>query len=867
MYAANLRKDSTQEQVYKVVTKNTSTLSSIPGKRVKEDVYKAVTGKTSTFSSILGGCANIRKRVEEEVDEILDKEGYSLEELLDEEETIQECKALNSRLINFLRERSQVEQLLRYIVEEVSEEAESKRAFKFPFISCEIFTCEIDVILKALVDDEELMNLLFSFLEPTRPHSASLAGYFSKVIVCLMLRKTVPLMNYVQAHPDIIRQLVDLIGITSIMEVLVRLVGADDHMYSNFMDVMQWLADSNLLEMIVDKLSPSSPPEVHANAAETLCSISRSAPSALAIKLSSPSFVARIFGHALEDSQSKSGLVHSLSVCICLLDPKRSVSSPWLHSMRSQYMYEPPIPINPETLNAMLPKLGDLLTLLNVSSDEKVLPTTYGELRPPLGTYRLKIVEFIAVLLCTGNEIVEKELVCSGAIKKILDLFFWYPFNNALHHNVDTIISSCLESKNNSLISHIFRDCNLAGKILQLEGKSVISCDSDQPTISAPGRQAPRAGNLGHITRISNKLVQLGNGNQEIQSYLQENDEWVNWQTSVLQERNTVENIYHWGCGRPTALQDRTRDSDDDELHDRDYDVAALANNLSQVFRYSMYENDDDEEVHGSLERDDEDVYFDDESAEVVISSLRLGDEQESLFTNSNWFTSQDDRNDDGPQSTSPEKMDEISLNEPTNGGNTSGSDDEVVVGEDEELVVNNTALLDEASKSTSGFSNGFAENTSMDRDTNLQDEKPTASDDLGELSNVQVSGSNWNPFNENNKPGTDISTPTENGNVVDEEIAPASPMDSTDGPVGTSIVPSLFEEDVEFVGLDSEGIDKAIEHVLEEGTGVEAGPLKTNQTYNSPEYENSEEDDAGMLELNDTNYWRVDQEVAVVQP
>ncbi|GKD82273.1 serine/threonine-protein phosphatase 6 regulatory subunit 3-like protein [Tanacetum coccineum] len=49
---------------------------------------------------------------------------------------------------------------------------------------------------------------------------------------------------------------------------------------------------------------------------------------------------------------------------------------------------------------------------------------------------------------------------------------------------------------------------------------------------------------------------------------------------------------------------------------------------------------------HGSLERDDEDVYFDDESVEVVISSLRLGDDQESgsLFTNSNWFAFEEER-------------------------------------------------------------------------------------------------------------------------------------------------------------------------------------------------------------------------------
>ena len=43
---------------------------------------------------------------------------------------------------------------------------------------------------------------------------------------------------------------------------------------------------------------------------------------------------------------------------------------------------------------------------------------------------------------------------------------------------------------------------------------------------------------------------------------------------------------------RPTTLQDRTRDSDDDDYQDRDYDVAALANNLSQAFKYGIYSND-----------------------------------------------------------------------------------------------------------------------------------------------------------------------------------------------------------------------------------------------------------------------------------
>ena len=34
---------------------------------------------------------------------------------------------------------------------------------------------------------------------------------------------------------------------------------------------------------------------------------------------------------------------------------------------------------------------GELLMLLSVASDSTVLPTTYGELRPPLGKHRLKV--------------------------------------------------------------------------------------------------------------------------------------------------------------------------------------------------------------------------------------------------------------------------------------------------------------------------------------------------------------------------------------------------------------------------------------------------------------------------------------------
>ncbi|GJN26423.1 hypothetical protein PR202_gb14351 [Eleusine coracana subsp. coracana] len=556
------------------------------------------------------------------VDTILDKENFKLEDLLDEDEIIQECKSLNTRLINFLRDKVQVEQLLRYIVEEAPEDAEKKRIFRFPFIACEIFTCEVDVIMKTLVEDEDLMNLLFSFLNSDHPRGTLSAGYFAKVVICLMLRKTPSLVNYVQSHPKIISQLVDLIGITSIME------------------------DS---------------PEVHANAAEILCAITRYAPPALAAKISSPSFVGRLFQHAFEDSRPKSVLVHSLSVCISLLDPKRLVSASY-QAFRSQLSHGALVTASPETVNGMLENLGDLLKLLDVSSAENVLPTTYGSLQPPLGKHRLKIVEFISVLLSIGSEAAEKQLIQLGAIKHAIDLFFEYPFNNFLHHHVENIIVSCLESKQDHLIGHVLDECKLLVRILEAEKNSALSTDLTKHTLPSEGRFPPRVGNVGHMTRIANKLIQLANSNIAVKSHLQQTSGWIEWHASILTKRNALENVYQWACGRPTSLQDRGRDSDDEDFRDRDYDVAALASNLSQAFKYGIYSNEDIDEVsiiflssilttkelvaQVSLERDDEDVYFDDESAEVVISSLRLGDEQDSgsLFTNSNWFAFDEDK-------------------------------------------------------------------------------------------------------------------------------------------------------------------------------------------------------------------------------
>ncbi len=69
-----------------------------------------------------------------------------------------------------------------------------------------------------------------------------LAGYFSRVMGSLLLRRTQDIMQYLQRHQDLLARLVAHVDCTSIAEVLVRLVGADEQRAFLSTNHLQWLS-------------------------------------------------------------------------------------------------------------------------------------------------------------------------------------------------------------------------------------------------------------------------------------------------------------------------------------------------------------------------------------------------------------------------------------------------------------------------------------------------------------------------------------------------------------------------------------------------------------------------------------------------
>ncbi|CAJ2667495.1 unnamed protein product [Trifolium pratense] len=120
---------------------------------------------------------------------------------------------------------------------------------------------------------------------------------------------------------------------------------------------------------------------------------------------------------------------------------------------------------------------GDLLVPLDVSSDDKVLPTTYGI---ETSTWQASIEGMV-------------------------------PYHNALHHHIESIILSCLESKADAIVDHL----------LQVDKQCVLCAEGNQRTVPAAGKRATRVGNIDHITRVANKLIHLVHNQSHILAHLQ----------------------------------------------------------------------------------------------------------------------------------------------------------------------------------------------------------------------------------------------------------------------------------------------------------------------------------------------------------
>lgn len=596
-----------------------------------------------------------------------------------------------------------MDKLVRYLVEPPPENADPKRSFKYPFTACEIFCCEVEGIFNTLLENEDVLAQLFSLLQAPRPLNCMLAGYFSRVMGSLLLRRTQDIMQYLQKHQELLLQLVEHVDTTSIAEVLVRLVGADEQRAFLSTNHLQWLSDTNLLYLLLDKLQPGQPVEAQSNAAEILAALAQSQVSPLTRNLAEPQFLELLVERALRhpapaapaaasaqtdappaaaqhgseppaaaepassepgsgaaadagksaadgeataadaapkgkdakpaagaesaapaaacsgadasavasdlgSSNSSSAMMHALNVCIALVEPLPPTPE---QQAAAQGLGLGPLPtpaidaaaveihaaMRAQAIQCISKSIDRLVALLEAVDADRQLPTSYGLLRPPVGLARLKAVELLAALLHSGDEAAECAVMSTRGVQRSMQLFLQFPFNNVLHRHVATLVTA-VDQGSARLAEFLVKDCGLLGWLADAPTE-IVPLRRPGDTRSEEERKPLRAGYVGHITQISNCLIQLANdGQQQLRTAMDTEERWQQFVKERLEPRNAEENVFAWKCGRPT-VHEPVVDSEAD-MFQTDLDFGSME---SEAFtrdvyqRYGVFASHEDEEV------------------------------------------------------------------------------------------------------------------------------------------------------------------------------------------------------------------------------------------------------------------------------
>lgn len=341
---------------------------------------------------------------------------------------------------------------------------------RFSFTACEILCCELDDVLSSLITDAELMCQLFSLLDQPAPLNSTLAGYFGRVVGSLLSKRPQQMHEYLEAHRGILDKLVTHVDTTSTVEVILRLIGADDLAAANSGDHATWLGETSLMRQLLDALCvpPAGSNKLErlqraaqANIGNILVAVAHSQCVPMFQQLTQPDYLQQLLeaASAPRDAQHCDVLQPVLLVCIALLD-SRGPRPPLAAAPMAFGVIQPfePSP-DPEVLearaaaraavaNEIVHFVPHFTALLDNASQtggaEAATAQPYGMLKPPLGRQRIAIIELGKALLRTEEPAAIRAIVRSQFIPKAMELFCAYPFNNILHLHVRDILAALI---------------------------------------------------------------------------------------------------------------------------------------------------------------------------------------------------------------------------------------------------------------------------------------------------------------------------------------------------------------------------------------------------------------------------------------
>ncbi|XP_076040468.1 phosphatase 6 regulatory subunit 1-like protein fmt isoform X3 [Oratosquilla oratoria] len=562
-----------------------------------------------------------------QIDTLLQKEDVTLRELMDEEEILQECKAQNKKLLEYLSQPEVMEELVTLVVTEPAPDTELKTRFKYANLAAEILTSDVPVVISSLVSNKCLLDKLYGLLEREKPLNPLLASFFSKVLGMLVQRRSeqnwysyqftcFQVLDFLKSKGDFVKLMVHHLGTSAIMDLLMKLISSveEDEIRLN---VHKWLGECNLVEHLVEMLAPNKDSEEHASADTLLCEIINNARESFtdssAQRNPLEDSVNNLLDLLLHEERNESTVKHVINILLNLLNSKSAPQKPGqqqtqqtdhcgsLESSDSDGS-DRQSSIVARTIADRLPELHDIL--LNPPK-KGLLLTAYGTEVEPLGSMRLQVVTLIAALVASNDATVHDKLAELNTVDHLLDLFFKFTLNNFLHTQVEQALIALLTQAPPSVLPGVEPQHKLLVLLLTQSGiiqRLLSAYEESEKEKDSKGHNL--RGYMGHLRNIANTIVheaEFGRNEEKIKELIQGlpgdfSSQWDDFVSNSLAEVNRKNEI----TPVPEAGLLRV-DSEDDSDDDSHYRLQTFdhANAKQCLGFFSASSNDDFEEALG----------------------------------------------------------------------------------------------------------------------------------------------------------------------------------------------------------------------------------------------------------------------------
>ncbi|KAJ5077540.1 sit4 [Anaeramoeba ignava] len=445
---------------------------------------------------------------------ILDKESFSLEEILDDEEVIQETLVANKQLIAFLVQKDTLSKLLQYLLDEPLKTSSEKIRIKFPFIVNQIIGCKVYEIAKAIVESEELLNSLFNFLEKPKPLKPVYCGYFSRLVIFLLEKCTEKTFSYMNKN-KMFDKLIENIENAPLCDILIFLTTNEEISKEQ----TQLLIQNNLLSKILEKLSGEFKFTINEESSRCLIeTVKKSKQTDLLDELKKDEIIQKLIDQIFQENKTKYSIRNGINVLTTII---QSLNFSNL-SLSDEKI--------PSSLELIISKLPSFLKFLDEQPETKKINFS-GTSTVPFTEAKLRVVQFLRELTKIPVLQIQKTLSEHKIFATLLGLFFSYKWFNHLHNEVYEIIHTILSDDK----------FEYSQKTL-IENHSLIDKILDE--IGTEEKRKEKKNSIGyfeHLIHISNNIVSLSLKENFLSEFVKKLPQWTDFIDSYLVNINSIE--------------------------------------------------------------------------------------------------------------------------------------------------------------------------------------------------------------------------------------------------------------------------------------------------------------------------------------